>query len=791
MPALLACVVLLWGEPAAAQSSKRHAAAGASLAADLLPGEPPPGEPPPGEPPPSEPAPAVAPLTESVLVTATRGAAGRETSPASASVVTRTEIERRAITAVDQALVAVEGVSSYRVRGLADNEAGIGMRGFSGRAGGQSRVLVLLDGQPINNGYTGAVNWTALAVGDVDRVEVVRGPFSSLYGGNAMGGVINVLTRPIDRRSAELFTQYGSNQTVTASARASLRLWSRLGLGVSYENQRTDGYQNQEALRTATDSTPTGGIPVTGVTRYLTRTGTVNYAVGLRGDNSVERDGVRARAEYTFGPRSFGSFQYVRQATDYSYDPYSTSVRTAQSQPTSGGSQSAGGQPLDTGNVIFEEDGRWRRITLLPSAYLGPVGSSASHVYQGQWLHSASSGDWRVQGGMVDVPGDRVGQPGTAASLSGGPGSLTLQASRNTFATAQWTRGVHARHMLTAGADVRQEKATIDVYPVDDYRAKSSASRPDTFSTGHAITTAAFAQDQIVLTERAGLTVGGRYDRWRTYDAASQAAAGLAPVDFDTRGAGALTGKAALVYRLAASTVLRTSVGTSFRSPTVFDLYRDLRLSSGQLLLGNPDLEPERLTAWEIGVRHGFGKSISVDAAYYENRIRDLVQRAVDLAGDPTGFTSRHVNAGRARARGAELALTWRPTTWLTARPTYTFTDARIVDNAAAPATVGKQVTFVPRHIAAGTLTAIAGRIAATATARYQSVVFATDTNTDIVRNVPGAYDLFAEFDAAATYTVTPRVSLNASIENLLDRRYYLFYRNAGRVASGSLRVRF
>ncbi len=217
---------------------------------------------------------------------------------------------------------------------------------------------------------------------------------------------------------------------------------------------------------------------------------------------------------------------------------------------------------------------------------------------------------------MLDVPGDRTGQPGTAATLDGGPGSLTLQASRNVFATAQWTRGYHGvrgfrgfrpSHLLTAGADVRHERATIDVFTVPDYRTESrpSALPADTLSTGRAITTAAFAQDQITLTDRAGLTLGVRYDHWRTYDAASQAAAGLAPVAFDARGAGALTGKAALVYRVAASTVVRTSVGTSFRSPTVFDLYRDLRLSSGQLLLGNPELEPERLTAWEVGARHG------------------------------------------------------------------------------------------------------------------------------------------------------------------------------------------
>lgn len=124
-------------------------------------------------------------------------------------------------------------------------------------------------------------------------------------------------------------------------------------------------------------------------------------------------------------------------------------------------------------------------------------------------------------------------------------------------------------------------------------------------STGHAITTAAFAQDQIAVTERAGLTLGVRYDHWHTYDAASQAAAGLA-----------------LVYRLAAPTVLRASVGTSFRTPTVFDLYRDLRLSSGQLLLGNRDIEPERLIAYEIS---------DLDAIDSYGRARRLPRRTSSL----------------------------------------------------------------------------------------------------------------------------------------------------------------
>lgn len=716
-------------------------------------------------------------LTESVIVTATRGSIDRATSPASSSLVTRQQIEQRAIVSVDQALAPVEGVYAYRVRGLADNESGVGMRGFSGRGSGQSRVLTLIDGQPINNGYTGAVNWTALNLGEVDRVEVVRGPFSSLYGGNAMGGVINILTRPIERRSAELYFQGGSNQTTTAYARGGMRLTPRFGLSVSYEDQRTGGYQNQEVLRPATVSTMAGGTPITGVTRYLTRTGDVNYAVGLRGDNWFERSGLRARGEYTFGAGSFGSVQYLRQATAYGHDPYTTSARAAS------------GQLLDSGAVVFEENGQWQRLTLSPSNYLGPQGGGTAHLVQAQWLRSSSAGQWQVQGGLLDVPGERTGLPGAAATHQGGAGTLNRQTSRNFYATAQWSHDLGARHLLTVGTDLRQEQATLDVFPVTDFRARSSSSPRDTAAAGRARTMAVFAQDQITLSDRLGLTLGARFDRWQTYDASSQAGTSLPTEDFPSRGAGALTGKAALVYRATSSTAIRTSVGTSFRNPTVFDLYRDVRLSSGRLLLGNPELDPEHMVSWEAGIRQDIGTAVSVDAAYYENRIRDLVQRSVDLIGDPTGFTSRHFNAGRARMRGTELALTWRPRRWITARPTYTFTDATIVENDAAPTTVGKQVTFVPRHTAAGTVTAVTGKLTTTATGRYQSAVFATDTNTDTVRDVPGGYDSFAEIDLAATYALTRRVQLTASAENLLNRRYYLFYRNAGRLLYGGVRV--
>lgn len=719
-------------------------------------------------------------LTEDVQVTATRSAVDKEMSPASSSVVLREDIERRNVVAVDQALTTEEGVYAYRARGITDNEVGIGMRGFSGRGNGQSRVLILLDGQPLNNGYSGGVNWTALPLGEIDRVEVVRGPFSSLYGGNAMGGVVNIMTRPIERRSGELTAQYGTFGTLNVSGRASARFFGRLGLGIGYEALNTDGYRTQEVLRPATDSSPAGGTPVTGIVRYLTRVGAVNYAVGLRGRSTYDREGIRTRAEYTFGPRTFGSMQYLYQANSYGLGEYESSVRAAE------------GRTVDSGSVVFQDAGVWKRVILSPSNYLGVVGGGSSHVVQGQLLHSTvGRGELRAQGGMVRAPNEWNGAPGTAATESGGPGNYTSQQNSGAYGNAQWSSVVRDRHALAVGADLRLDRATIEVAPTANYLVEGTSSPRGTFSAGRAATWAVYAQDSFSVADNLQVTFGGRFDYWQTYDGASQKAAALPTETFADRSDGAVTGKLAVVYRARPGTVLRTSVGTAFRSPSVFELYRDVRLTSGQVLLGNPALEPERLTSWEVGIRQSTGRGPDFDVAYYENRIRDLILRSIDLTSDSTGFTSRMFNAGRARTRGVELGATLRPWSWLTMRPTYTFTDAVIVRNDPAPLTVGKQVTFVPRHVAAGTLSTALKKFVATATARYQSAVFATDTNTDTTKHVPGSYDAFFELDLALNYQLTRYLGLSVTAENVLDSQYFLFYRNPGRTVLAGVRLRY
>jgi len=128
-----------------------------------------------------------------VVVTATRAPAPAQQSGASVAVLTAQELVRRNATTLDQALAFEPGVTF--------NAGQMDIRGSTGLARGVgSRVLLMLDGHPILSGDGGEIDFESLPLLDVDRVEVVKGAYSALYGSNALGGVVNVLTAPVDEQ---------------------------------------------------------------------------------------------------------------------------------------------------------------------------------------------------------------------------------------------------------------------------------------------------------------------------------------------------------------------------------------------------------------------------------------------------------------------------------------------------------------------------------------------------------------------------------------------------------------
>ncbi|HEU4365682.1 MAG TPA: TonB-dependent receptor [Candidatus Krumholzibacteria bacterium] len=138
-----------------------------------------------------------------IIVTASRVEQTARMAPASVSVVTGEEMARQVPVTFDRAIENVAGLTAFRSTGGISVQS-ISLRGSSDVAGGGvgNRVLLLIDGRPALTSDSGGAFWSLVPVQFVDRVEVVKGAFSSLYGSTAMGGVINVITRRPDYASA-------------------------------------------------------------------------------------------------------------------------------------------------------------------------------------------------------------------------------------------------------------------------------------------------------------------------------------------------------------------------------------------------------------------------------------------------------------------------------------------------------------------------------------------------------------------------------------------------------------
>jgi outer membrane receptor for ferrienterochelin and colicin len=138
---------------------------------------------------------------DEVILSAARREQTVNMTPASVSVVKSADIQNRNTSTFDQALETVPGISMQRSIGV--SVQALSLRGSSDVAGGGvgNRVLLAIDGRPALSSDSGGALWSLVPTNFIDRIEIVKGAFSSLYGSTAMGGVINVITKKPANRS--------------------------------------------------------------------------------------------------------------------------------------------------------------------------------------------------------------------------------------------------------------------------------------------------------------------------------------------------------------------------------------------------------------------------------------------------------------------------------------------------------------------------------------------------------------------------------------------------------------
>ncbi len=149
-------------------------------------------------------------ISEDIIITASRREQTANIAPASVGVITAEEIKNKGISTFDQAIEAAPSIQMTRSSG--SNVQAVSIRGSSEVAGAGvgNRVLLLIDGRPALSPESGGALWNLVPTNSIERVEVVKGAYSSLYGSNAMGGVINVITKkPVLKPYTKVHAEYG------------------------------------------------------------------------------------------------------------------------------------------------------------------------------------------------------------------------------------------------------------------------------------------------------------------------------------------------------------------------------------------------------------------------------------------------------------------------------------------------------------------------------------------------------------------------------------------------------
>ena len=727
---------------------------------------------------------------EPISVIATKTPKAPLDSPASVSVISEDEISAFNSEHPFKPLFRTEGIYPRQYRGLADYWSRPMIRG--------NRALVMVDGLNWYD-YGHYYNTGAIPMTDVEKIEVVRGPFSALYGTLAQTGVINYITKvPYDAEAEGSFT-YGEDNTQYYHARVADRpfaapedstnlSWAEKNLGdkfffsMSFKRRSTDGYETNPYYRTLSNFDAVTGdldpsIPVaTNVpTDTDPKTGATRYNIGTNGDNWYTDYGAFIKTGYEFSYTSIIWYSFNISQFEYGWQGGKSSL------------VDASGNPITSGTFYLQDGSDTYEYTLSDSEFVLASKKRDSYVHTLHYDYTAP--------GKVDV--NALVGFNDKETESHSNASTTTQVEDNDLFQADLTATFHMLDdmiLLTVGTQGVKETAkdtTYNLASATDTESRTTISREN---SGESLTWGTFIQAEYTPIQSTTLYLGGRYDHWWATDTKFFDSDGNSSVNEDVDD-GQFSPKASLVYRLVENGVLRASYGKSFTAPSLYYRIADYSYELGgetTYATGNPDLDPTTNTSWEAGTEwEFFDKKLRVKATYFENEFEDLIvnaERNIVIDGQ-TVTIKRRTNAESADVNGIETSieaiLPWNlkggihyTHHW----SEYTQTEGSSED--------GWEVDEVPTDIFNFWLGYFTNVLDASVNLRYSDSVY--DEKRD-----PYADSAFNDYsdsfvvDAQITVKPSPKLALTLSVDNLLDEDYYEYYKAPGRTTMGTITLSF
>jgi iron complex outermembrane receptor protein len=706
-----------------------------------------------------------------IVVTATRTEKSIADVPGSVSVVTANEMKKRNIQSIDEALNLLPGVFDNRLKGLMGTTSTVTFRGLSG----SGRSLLLIDGMPMNDAYSSSQQWGGIYAQDLQSIEVVRGPSSSLYGGAAMGGVANLMTAMPEKREFSLSTGYGNSFNGDEAMR---NLWSN---HLSY-GDKIGKFRLYTALGyRSTDGYPTGQIfssyqpsDAGGWTQTTNNTGATKYLVGDSGDNGWWDYTGSVRVQYDFSDTTNIRFSWLRAAYKYTYeDPHTYLTKPGDPYTDTPAKLTQKSFLAGDGSTITDS------YTINADALLGNV--------KGKFLFGINN----EKENWYNTP--------VTATLAGGTGTKSDSPSRTYFTDLQLSAPIMEKHVLTGGFSFRYDTADSNNFPLSNYEDPDSVSGASTqWGGGITKTYSAYLQAEIALLNSLTLYAGVRDDYWVSSDGyAGQTGSASFSSTFPEKTQNAVSPKGALVWKPLDGTTFRVSGGKAFRAPSLNQLYKTWVSDSTTLQTiynSNPDLNPETVLSWDAGVEQNLWKGAKIKATYFENYIKDMiydVKTGSTTSGGKTTTTMLYTNVGKAETKGVELEVEQNFGKYLRLFAGYTHTDSDITDYNVNPALVGKSLTQVPQNMVDAGIDISYGPASLLTTWRYVSKRYGQDDNSDSVSGVYGSYDPYAIMDMKASYKVTNWATVSLSINNVTNEQYFVYYVAPGISWFGQLEIKF
>lgn len=641
---------------------------------------------------------------DSVVVSATRSEIPVFDAAQSVTVISNEEIMDSPFDRVEDIVRSVPGMYNFRHFALHVNGivSPLKMRGV-----GSNRVLILVDGVPQNDNFNNAIAWVAwghIPKETIERIEIVRGPTSALYGSEGLGGVIHIITKkPKTGRQTSVRGEAGTADTYGGYGFHSQKI-KDFGFMLAGGYEESDGFYMVEDPKAYE------------IKRYRE----VGKAVGkatydLTSDSDL----------------SFVALYYDHETgkgREFFYDELT----------------------LDQYWMNYNHDGE--SLDLKGLVYLNRADKTA--------FQDTAKDNYSSLLRMEEMPSTTWG------------------------ADFQGTIPFGTRTKITLGAAYKESSWDYD----DEYVASTrevGAEGKQRFLSPFANLDFRFLEDNLIV------NLGARYDWIETSDGAnwdSQGSAGKPAYDntFDSKTEGSFSPKLGVAWHPDDKTTLRASGGKGFRAPSLFELYKvHVRGGGTYYREANPDLEPEEIWSYDVGVERFLTSSLWGRMTFYQSFARDYIGDRLTgtgkFAGGKTRYEYQLDNISEVDIYGIEAELEWYARPDLTLFGNYTFNISEIKDDANNADLEGNYLPNDPRHqVHFGFRYKNPKIVNVSVIANYYADIYFDNENT---LKESGYFTV----DASVSRRFFDRFTAYVNAENIFDEEYLIFrsYSSGDTIAPG------